>query len=1319
MANNLDNALDKAKQDIKDITENLTALQKVAVKTSQDIVKVLGKGDNSQEKFLKLLTKVNTQLTKLDGLNKKIIVSDGQVKVKKNELALTMQSLAKQRAIQEKKEISDLKRKNKELKEEEKAIEKKNKALNKQNNTALKSTAITNKQSVANKGLIGTFKSLFQSIVAFVGVRMFLQFIKDTFELTKKLDSLNFAMLAITKSNKASADSMQFLQRITKSYGADIVSTTERYIRFLAAAKQSNVTLKDTNSIFETFTKVSGVLGMNTTDLTGIFLALEQMLSKGKVTTEELRRQLGERLPGAMGIMATSIGVTLPKLDEMLKKGEVLSAEVLPEFAKQVELSFGINSVTKVNTLAAAWVRLKNKWVEIFSEFSKTNNITKTLAKGLDLLTDNFADIVKNVSKALIAFAAYKVIVSVLNIKTALLTLNTKLLAAAEAKATVATYSLTASWAAFTTVLKANVIGIIVTAIIGVIWAIDHFTISLEDNTKALIKNSKEFVDATYKASEVSDSIDKMADSYNNLSVSVKQNNSEQKQLTDRISANEAEQRKLNKQVKEGSEDTEHLAEQLRLLHNEHIDLTDKTIKFKDEQLELDRVTRALSDAFPDAKEAVNDYGDAVVINTTKLKELNKEKRLSQLYDAESNLEGLKENLKELNKVQEQHNHILKFTNELATNNVEGKKVSEGAIKSAKKRLSGLENESDANKQLIIDVKLQIKANEALQFSYSDAGKAKALKDAEDLANAKLVKDAESERLLGLRNINNLTKEISALNVRKGKLERSDAKVRAANGKITTKQHETELDEILKLIELKQKEIDRINNKKEKTPKARGSKEKELYSLKTRIAINEIKQNIEKNKLIIEDDKSTQNQKEIALHDNYQFGRDILKLQETDRLAAVKDDKNSTDNKTLINQEYYAKILALGKKSGVELDKLRITNLKNSKKELEDKLAEIKKGLEEIKKISDYARNQELADANGNKEKIKEINEKYDKIQLEKQSTYIAEILRNTKGLTEAQIQALLNMINVIQIKLDDAKNNVKSNLQDVRDLSKEIFKGVTDTFSEMFDIDMSKFDMFFDGEKNSIKEWAELSKELIGSVLDASMKRYEIELQEAQRVRDITLNNDLASDEAKENARKKFDEQERKIKTEQAKKERENNLIKIAMDTAVAVTKTFAQMGFVAGLPLAAVMLGIGATQAALVASQPLPQFETGGTMGKDGWAITQEKRPEPIVDKFGNLKTMGSVGGDAMTYLNQGDRVFKSQDDFFKEFDVERSVFDMNMSSNGKMLNEKIVDLSLLREVSGLRGDIDKMGKRIEKMASRPINVNNTVEFKEEKPY
>src|SRR5690606_11806388 len=114
-----------------------------------------------------------------------------------------------------------------------------------------------------------------------------------------------------------------FLAQITEDYGAAIVTTTERYTKFLAAAKQSNVSLNDTEEIFGTMTKAAGALGLKTHELEGIFLALEQMLSKGKVTTEELRRQLGERLPGAFGIMASALNVSTSELDRMLRAGEV------------------------------------------------------------------------------------------------------------------------------------------------------------------------------------------------------------------------------------------------------------------------------------------------------------------------------------------------------------------------------------------------------------------------------------------------------------------------------------------------------------------------------------------------------------------------------------------------------------------------------------------------------------------------------------------------------------------------------------------------------------------------------------------------------------------------------------------------------------------------------------------------------------------------------------------------------------------------------------------------------------------------------------
>jgi len=223
-------------------------------------------------------------------------------------------------------------------------------------------TKATENQGKANKGLTATFKNLLQSMLAFIGVRMFIQAIKDTFNLVKTLDSLRFAMTKIADSFIVVADNAVFLRRITKAYGADLITTTERYIKFLAAAKQSNVTLKDTQNIFESVTKASGVLGLKTDELRGVYLALEQMLSKGKVTTEELRRQLGERLPGAMGIMASALDVTIPKLDQMLKKGEILSADALPKFAKALEVAYGIESLNKVDTLISAQTRLKNSW---------------------------------------------------------------------------------------------------------------------------------------------------------------------------------------------------------------------------------------------------------------------------------------------------------------------------------------------------------------------------------------------------------------------------------------------------------------------------------------------------------------------------------------------------------------------------------------------------------------------------------------------------------------------------------------------------------------------------------------------------------------------------------------------------------------------------------------------------------------------------------------------------------------------------------------------------------------------------------------------
>lgn len=243
----------------------------------------------------------------------------------------------------------------------------------------------------------GAFKNLITSLrnylVMYVSISKLTQLVTNIFDLTKKLDSLDFSMRTVIKSQDEVAKTQIFLSDTAVNYGQDILTLTERYIKFRAASIQSNMSARETMKIFDSTAKAAAVLGLKTDEVNGVFLALEQMISKGKVTTEELRRQLGERLPGAFGIMAEALGVSISQLDKMLKAGNVISTEALPKFAVALEKAYGIEVVKKVNTLAAAQGRLRTTWVQFVQEIKASSYFIGVL--------NNFADSISYIRHAL------------------------------------------------------------------------------------------------------------------------------------------------------------------------------------------------------------------------------------------------------------------------------------------------------------------------------------------------------------------------------------------------------------------------------------------------------------------------------------------------------------------------------------------------------------------------------------------------------------------------------------------------------------------------------------------------------------------------------------------------------------------------------------------------------------------------------------------------------------------------------------------------------------------------------------------------------
>lgn len=127
-------------------------------------------------------------------------------------------------------------------------------------------------------------------------------------------------------------------------------------------------------------------------------------------------------------------------------------------------------------------------------------------------------------------------------------------------------------------------------------------------------------------------------------------------------------------------------------------------------------------------------------------------------------------------------------------------------------------------------------------------------------------------------------------------------------------------------------------------------------------------------------------------------------------------------------------------------------------------------------------------------------------------------------------------------------------------------------------------------------------------------------------------VNNSIASAKTKQsqiniinkraqNDQKQIDEQERKIKHQQAVAQKAFNIASIIENTAVGVSLALAQGGLLFGVPFAAIIGALGAVQLATVLAQPIPQFEKGGTVGKSGPIITGEAGTELRIDPTGAM--------------------------------------------------------------------------------------------------
>lgn len=219
------------------------------------------------------------------------------------------------------------------------------------------------------------------------GTYAFIKFSTAVIQVAKDLGKIESTLTAVSSSQAIAQTQMKYLADFANRAGVKVEDLGKSYSQMLAASKGTNLEGERTNKIFESITMAGSKLGLTNEEVEASLRAVQQMMSKGTIQAEELKGQLGDRIPGAVKVMADAVGVTTQKLFKMMEAGE-LSSSVLVKFADALNKRYGIDENTKIDTIIAAENRLRNSRTLLLQQLDKTLGISDAYKNTLNAITN-------------------------------------------------------------------------------------------------------------------------------------------------------------------------------------------------------------------------------------------------------------------------------------------------------------------------------------------------------------------------------------------------------------------------------------------------------------------------------------------------------------------------------------------------------------------------------------------------------------------------------------------------------------------------------------------------------------------------------------------------------------------------------------------------------------------------------------------------------------------------------------------------------------------------------------------------------------------
>lgn len=233
---------------------------------------------------------------------------------------------------------------------------------------------VSNIKGYVNAGTLGQYVARRVLLSTEHMIMSFVRVVKQAGEAYSNYLGYRNALQVVAGSQSAANERMMAAIGIARDLKLDMGALIKEYSKFTNAMSIAGVAMDESQTIFRRYSVAARVLNMSGEQISGMFLALEQMISKGFVSMEELRRQLGQHIPGAFALAAESMGYGAGKIREFydaVVTGTMESKPLVENLSKLLEEKTGKLLPQALQKTSAAVADMRNSLVLLQLQLGK------------------------------------------------------------------------------------------------------------------------------------------------------------------------------------------------------------------------------------------------------------------------------------------------------------------------------------------------------------------------------------------------------------------------------------------------------------------------------------------------------------------------------------------------------------------------------------------------------------------------------------------------------------------------------------------------------------------------------------------------------------------------------------------------------------------------------------------------------------------------------------------------------------------------------------------------------------------------------------